>query len=195
MESYAGDKRASRIKNDDLVAANVPYDFLCDGVFDFVASSHVLEHMANLGLALEEWLRITVPGGRVYGIIPNKNECFDRPRETTHVDVLIGAFESRERQIPIERYKDYFENREIGEGELRKSPAEIKKSFEIQDSIHVYTYTPESFLNFLKLLAPGLGANIEFFLADGVNIHFALRKNSVERRQSGVRRFFNKMYS
>lgn len=46
-----------------------PYPFN-DGTWDFVISSHVIEHHWNPVGIIHEWLRITKPGGYVYIICP-----------------------------------------------------------------------------------------------------------------------------
>lgn len=38
--------------------------------FDFVYSSHCLEHMRDVAEALRNWLRVTRPGGCVYVVVP-----------------------------------------------------------------------------------------------------------------------------
>lgn len=43
---------------------------LADFTFDFVHSSHCLEHIADPVTALTNWLRVTKPGGHVIVIIP-----------------------------------------------------------------------------------------------------------------------------
>lgn len=45
---------------------------LVSGVFDFVHSSHCLEHLADPMGALENWLRVTKPGGHVIVIVPDE---------------------------------------------------------------------------------------------------------------------------
>jgi SAM-dependent methyltransferase len=40
--------------------------------YDFVASSHCLEHLGNPTIALENWLRITKVGGHVIIVVPDE---------------------------------------------------------------------------------------------------------------------------
>lgn len=44
-----------------------------DSHFDFVHSSHCLEHMRNVHVALENWVRILKPGGHLICIIPDED--------------------------------------------------------------------------------------------------------------------------
>lgn len=48
--------------------ANVP-----DGTFDFVSSSHCLEHLHDPREGLANWIRITKPGGYVIVLIPDED--------------------------------------------------------------------------------------------------------------------------
>ena len=46
---------------------------VADGTFDFVHSSHCLEHMVDPKLALEHWFRVLKPGGFLIVTIPDEN--------------------------------------------------------------------------------------------------------------------------
>lgn len=53
---------------DAQVLANVP-----DASFDFVHSSHCLEHMRDPSEALHHWLRVLKPGGHLVAIVPDED--------------------------------------------------------------------------------------------------------------------------
>lgn len=44
-----------------------------DSEFDFVYSSHTLEHMADTGVALKNWWRVLKPGGHLIIYIPHRD--------------------------------------------------------------------------------------------------------------------------
>ena len=44
-----------------------------DNYFDFVHSSHCLEHMVNPYISLNNWIRILKPGGHLVCIIPDED--------------------------------------------------------------------------------------------------------------------------
>lgn len=44
---------------------------VADGAYDFVYSSHCLEHMRDLPEALGNWVRILKPGGWLYFVVPD----------------------------------------------------------------------------------------------------------------------------
>jgi SAM-dependent methyltransferase len=62
-----GTVRAWDIPDGDAqLMAGVP-----DNTYDFVYSSHCLEHMRDVPESLRNWLRITKPGGFVYTVVPD----------------------------------------------------------------------------------------------------------------------------
>jgi SAM-dependent methyltransferase len=54
-----------------------------DSSIRFVASSHVLEHVANPLAALSEWFRVLRHGGIIYMVIPDRRWTFDHLRPLT----------------------------------------------------------------------------------------------------------------
>jgi SAM-dependent methyltransferase len=46
---------------------------ISDNVFDFVHSSHCLEHMADPIVALNNWLRVLRPGGHLIILVPDED--------------------------------------------------------------------------------------------------------------------------
>jgi SAM-dependent methyltransferase len=44
-----------------------------DGTFDFVFASHVLEHMENPQIALEQWFGLVRPGGHLIVLVPDED--------------------------------------------------------------------------------------------------------------------------
>lgn len=51
-----------------------------DGTYEFVYSSHCLEHMRSVERALENWVRVLRPGGILYVVVPDfglyEKQCF-----------------------------------------------------------------------------------------------------------------------
>lgn len=67
---------------------------LASGSYDFVLSSHVLEHCANPILALSEWRRLLKDPGTLVLILPHKDKTFDHRRSVTTMEHLIADFNS-----------------------------------------------------------------------------------------------------
>ena len=76
-----------------FVAEAVDLPFLPDGAYDFVLSSHMLEHSANPLKALREWLRLLKPGGTLFLVLPHREGTFDHRRPVTPLQHLMDDFE------------------------------------------------------------------------------------------------------
>jgi SAM-dependent methyltransferase len=81
-----------------------------DSTYDFVLSSHNLEHFANPVKALKEWQRVLRPSGALILVLPNYRRTFDHRREPTSVDHMLEDFE-----------------RNIGEDDLTHLPEILEK--------------------------------------------------------------------
>lgn len=60
-----------------------------DNTWDFVISSHVIEHFYDPIRTLKEWMRVTKPGGYVYIIVPHKERTFDKERPRTPLAEIV----------------------------------------------------------------------------------------------------------
>lgn len=56
---------------------------IADASYDFILSSHCLEHVANPLLALQEWRRVVRSGGHLVLILPDPTRSFDHRRPIT----------------------------------------------------------------------------------------------------------------
>ncbi len=63
-----------------------------DRQYDFVLSSHNLEHFANPVKALKEWQRISRPGGGLILVLPNYRFTFDHRRAPTPVAHMFDDY-------------------------------------------------------------------------------------------------------
>lgn len=57
--------------------------------YDFILSSHVIEHIANPLQALSEWIRVLKDDGILLLLIPHKDGTFDHRRPATTISHLI----------------------------------------------------------------------------------------------------------
>jgi len=80
---YYENKIGKVIINDAVNISNIN-----DNQYDFVFSSHTLEHIANPLKALKEWLRITKNDGYIIIIVPEKSCCFDHRRNYSKFETL-----------------------------------------------------------------------------------------------------------
>ena len=66
---------------------------ISDASYDFVLSSHNLEHLANPIKALQEWQRVLKPDGALVLVLPYYRDTFDHLRQPTSVEHLFNDFE------------------------------------------------------------------------------------------------------
>jgi SAM-dependent methyltransferase len=66
-----------------------------DNRYDFVLSSHNLEHMANPIKALREWQRVMKPAGHLILVLPYYRWTFDRARTPTPVEHMLEDYDRR----------------------------------------------------------------------------------------------------
>jgi SAM-dependent methyltransferase len=76
------------------VAETTDLGRIASGSYDFLLSSHVLEHSANALRALSEWIRVIKDDGVLVLLIPHKDGTFDHRRPVTTLEHLIDDFES-----------------------------------------------------------------------------------------------------
>lgn len=85
---YFDNKKGRVIINDAVDISNVENEY-----YDFVFSSHCLEHIANPLKAINEQLRIIKNGGYIITIVPEKSECFDHKRNYSKFSTLLSQYE------------------------------------------------------------------------------------------------------
>lgn len=84
-EACRGDER--------IIAEATNLSAIPSGAYDFILSSHMLEHSANPLQALAEWKRVTKPGGALMLVLPHKDGTFDHRRPVTTLSHLFEDFE------------------------------------------------------------------------------------------------------
>lgn len=67
--------------------------FIDDASYDFVLSSHCIEHLANPLRGLSEWTRVLRNDGVLVLVMPHKDGTFDHRRPTTTLEHLIQDFD------------------------------------------------------------------------------------------------------
>lgn len=75
--------RAGREPGRQIIAEGGDLSAIADGAYEFVLSSHMLEHTANPLRVLAEWRRILAPGGVLVLLLPHRDGTFDHRRPVT----------------------------------------------------------------------------------------------------------------
>jgi len=78
------------------------YQYICEASdlkevpsekYDFLVSSHCLEHCANTLKTIKEWLRVIKVGGAILLVLPDKKNTFDHNRSITKFNHLLEDYE------------------------------------------------------------------------------------------------------
>lgn len=94
--------------------------------YDFLLSSHSLEHIANPINALNEWVRVLKKGGIIIIIVPDRQHTFDKNREVTRFEHLLDDFNNNTQEDDLTHMEEIILKHDL------KSDKYIKdlKSFE-----------------------------------------------------------------
>lgn len=137
--------------------------------FDFVLSSHSIEHQPNLIRHLMEVERLLEPGGCYFLIIPDKRYCFDHFIPETPLSLIIEAYVNNHVRHPLH---SVFEHRMLTthndsllhwQGNHGKRYVSLKERYDIamEDyrsaaggyiDVHAWFFTPESFREIIRAL-------------------------------------------
>jgi SAM-dependent methyltransferase len=94
------EKMAGYYQKVDVVAPGDDLPFLDDS-WDFVISSHAIEHFYDPVKTIKEWLRVVHPGGFVFIIAPHKERTFDRDRERTSLEEIVDRHDFPNPPVPM----------------------------------------------------------------------------------------------
>ena len=103
-------ERLGQPTNADYLTDATNLYFAKDGEFDFVCSSHVLEHIASPIKALYEWKRVIREGGLIYCGVPDKRFTFDHRRQRTTLSHLIEDYQKDVDQSDMTHIRDLVDN-------------------------------------------------------------------------------------
>jgi|TARA_B110000881_G_C18570393_1_gene515218 SAM-dependent methyltransferase len=157
------------------------FDDIENETFEFVYSSHSLEHTSNPIATLTEQLRITKSNGIVYTVIPNKKNTYDRLRKVTPSNHLIKKFENDIYDHTVEEAMDVIKNSDNHElYNIHKKRAEeyAKEMIEKKEGIHHYhTFDETNTMEMVIYITKKNNAYLEYFSGfQERDIHFAIRK-------------------
>jgi len=90
--------------------------------YDFVLSSHALEHMANPLRALSEWIRVLKSTGLLVLVLPHRDGTFDHRRPVTSLAHLIRDFEMQTTEEDLTHLEEILQlhdlSRDPGAGDI-----------------------------------------------------------------------------
>jgi SAM-dependent methyltransferase len=169
--NYYGDKKGKIFIND-----TVNISLVNNEVYDFLFSSHSLEHIANPLKAINEWLRIIKNGGYIIIIVPEKSVCFDHKRNYSKFSTLLSQYEKNVGEDDLSTLDEILINHDLNmdlcAGDLE---AFTKRSLDNFNNrcLHHYVYNDELLMEICKYF------NCEFIYNEtqGINRWFIMKKN------------------
>jgi len=136
---------------------------------DFIIANHMLEHCENPVGTLRNHLAKVVPGGILYYAVPDKDQCFDRPRMLTTFEHLLAD----DRDGPAASREAHFRewvtlvNRELDPAQAAE---QMRQLMQMNYSIHFHTWDAASFQDFL--------ARVGEFVADRFSVEHYAQNNA-----------------
>ncbi|MEK9135647.1 MAG: methyltransferase domain-containing protein, partial [Bacteroidota bacterium] len=112
----------------DIIDDGTMLEKVENGSVDFIIANHLLEHLDNHLLALENWCKKLKPGGVVYMAIPDKRYTFDKERPVTPLSHLVEDYQGSEKMRSQRNAAHYVETAEIIEGSVGEDARERVES-------------------------------------------------------------------
>jgi len=146
-------------------------------MYDFVFSSHCLEHIANPLKALKEWLRVLKNHGHLVIIVPEKSMCFDHKREYTQFQTLLTQYEKNVGEDDLSTLPEIIEKHDLSmdppAGTLEQFTERSLRNLENR-CLHHYVYSPKLLHEICSHF------NCEFVYTDtkGINIWYVMKKRA-----------------
>ena len=138
-----------------LIAEACDASLIASDCYDFVAASHVLEHVANPLRALQEWKRLVKPSGTILVLVPHKAGTFDHRRRFTTFDHIEKDFESNVPETDLTHLQEILELHDL---EL-DPPAGSAEQFRDRCSrnlttraMHHHVFSPEVLIEMFSFL-------------------------------------------
>lgn len=166
--------------------------------YDWVIASHVIEHVPDVIGWLAQVADLTADDGALLLAVPDRRYCFDRHRPPTTTGQAIEAHEAGDVRPSLRAVYDYFSSAVVVDtGRLWSGDRPPTRAARMHDQAsveaamdrcrageyvdcHVWTYTPESFLDQVRELR-GLGL-CEWRVEKLVPVHRGLEFHAVLRR-------------
>jgi SAM-dependent methyltransferase len=171
--NYYNNKKGKIIIND---AVNI--SLVKNESYDFVFSSHSLEHIANPLKAINEWLRIVKNGGHIIIIVPEKSVCFDHKRNYSKFSTLLTQYEKNIGEDDLSTLPEILLNHDLTmdppAGDLGSFTKRSLDNFNNR-CLHHYVYNDELLMEICKYF------NCEFIYNEtrGLDRWFVMKKPGV----------------
>jgi len=104
-------------------------DLACvaDASYDFILSSHNLEHIANPVKAIKQWQRVTRPRGGLILVLPDHTKTFDHRREPTTVEHMLADFDQDTQEDDLTHLSEILELHDLSMDPQAGSPEHFRQ--------------------------------------------------------------------
>jgi SAM-dependent methyltransferase len=126
-----------------------------DESYDFVAASHVLEHVANPLRALQEWKRILKPSGSIVVVLPHKAGTFDHRRPFTTFDHIMADFQSNTTEADLTHLEEILQLHDLELDPPAGSPEQFRERCFANlrnRAMHHHVFSPELIVEMFSFL-------------------------------------------
>ena len=172
-------ERLGQPTNADYLTDATNLYFAKDDEFDFVCSSHVLEHLVNPIKALYECKRVIKRGGIIYCGVPDKRFTFDHRRQRTPLSHLIDDYQKNVAQNDTTHIQDLvdkwderldlcWDNRQQLLEHIRANPL---------SGIHHHVWIKDDVVELFKYVH----LEIVYVVLDGHTVHIIGKKSKTEK--------------
>lgn len=138
-----------------LIVEACDCSMIADGAYDFVAASHVLEHVANPLRALQEWKRLLKPSGMILVVLPHKVGMFDHRRPFTTFDHIKEDYESNVTEADLTHLQEILELHDLELDPPAGSPEQFRERCLRNISkraMHHHVFSPELLIQIFTFL-------------------------------------------
>lgn len=152
-------------KHPELEAENPPrVEIVDDGAVlsrvadrsqDFVIASHLIEHLKDPIAGMLNWQRVLKSGGRLFLVVPDKEQTFDEPREITTNEHLQLDHDEPSVERDFEHFRDFglhVSIRQYQAVEEERAEEYAQYLVDIDYDIHFHVWDLPAFEGFLGML-------------------------------------------
>ena len=97
-----------------------------DATYDFILSSHMLEHTANPLKQLYEWNRVLKSEGVLLLVLPHKDGTFDRKRPLTSIEHFLDDFKKNTPETDTTHFEEILKLHDLSLDKAQNSPDSFK---------------------------------------------------------------------
>lgn len=116
---------------------------IADHSYDFVLSSHSLEHVANPIKALKEWCRVLKTNGKLILVLPDKRHTFDHKREYSTFEHIVADYQNETSEHDTTHHEEILQTHDETKTNLEHKDFEAILSNNFSNRIaHHHVFSP-----------------------------------------------------